>query len=70
MLAHTLIGIDPRFPKVSPEAKAALQAAKVELEGQAPRGAAPDPIEAELAEKATNKSKGAGRPKSGKGKKS
>ena len=55
VLAHTLIEIDPRFPKVSAEAKAALQAAKVDLEGQAPPGAAPDPIEAELADKAVRK---------------
>ncbi len=57
VLAHTLIQIDPKFPKVSKEAKEALGAAKVELEGQAPPGAAPDPIEAELAEKAAKKSK-------------
>ncbi len=69
VLAHTLIEIDPRFPKVSPAVKAALQTTKVELEGQAASGMAPDPIERELAEKAANKSKGAGKPKSGKGKK-
>jgi PPK2 family polyphosphate:nucleotide phosphotransferase len=57
VLAHTLIQIDPKFPKVSKEAKEALGAAKVELEGQAPPGSAPDPIEAELAQKAAKKSK-------------
>ena len=52
VLANALIEIDPRYPKVSAEARAALQAAKVDLEGQAPAGAAPDPIETELAAKA------------------
>ena len=40
ILAHTLMDIDPRFPRVSKEAKEALAAAKVELEGQAPEGRA------------------------------
>ena len=72
VLAHTLIEIDPRYPRVNAEAKAALQATKIELEGQAPPGAAPDPIDVELAgkAKAATRSKGAGKPKSGKGKKS
>jgi PPK2 family polyphosphate:nucleotide phosphotransferase len=55
VLVHTLMEIDPRFPKVTPEAKAALRAARVELEGQAPAGAAPDPIELDLAERAAEK---------------
>ena len=50
VLADTLIDIDPRYPKVSTPAMEALQAAKVELEAEAPEGAAPDPFEAELAE--------------------
>ncbi len=66
VIANALIEIDPRFPKVSAEAKAALQAAKMDLEGQAPEGAAPDPIEVELAEKAT---KASGRKADKKGKK-
>ncbi len=57
VLAHTLMEIDPRFPKVSSEATEALAAAKVELEGQAPKGAAADPIEAERAEMAAKKSR-------------
>ena len=57
VLAHTLIEIDPRFPKVTREAHEALAAAKVDLEGQAPPGAAADPIEAELAEKTAKKSR-------------
>ncbi len=66
VIAHTLIEIDPRFPKVSPEARAALQAAKVELEGQAPPGAEPDPIEIATAAEAAGKK---AEKKAGKGKK-
>ena len=55
VIAHTLIEIDPKFPKVSPEARAALQAAKVELEGRVPPGAEPDPIEIEMAAEAAGK---------------
>ncbi len=64
VLANTLIEIDPQFPKVSREAHEELQAQKVALEGAAPPGAAPDPVEADLAEKAARKAK------KGKGKKS
>jgi PPK2 family polyphosphate:nucleotide phosphotransferase len=69
VLAHALIEINPQYPKVSPEAHEALQAAKVDLEGQAPPGAAPDPIEIELAEKAARKRSKARSPKGEKGKK-
>jgi len=55
VLAHTLIEIDPGYPKVSAEARDALEAAKLELEAQAPPGAAPDPIEVERAEKVARK---------------
>jgi PPK2 family polyphosphate:nucleotide phosphotransferase len=55
VLAHTLIEIDPRFPRVSQEARDALQVTKGELEEQAPEGAARDPFEAEMAEKAARK---------------
>ena len=57
ILANALIEIDPRFPKVSKEAREALLATKVELLAQAPEGAAPVPVEAELAAAATKKSK-------------
>jgi PPK2 family polyphosphate:nucleotide phosphotransferase len=57
VLAHTLIEIDPRFPKVSKEAHASLAAAKVDLEAQALPGAAADPAAEELAEAAAKKSK-------------
>jgi PPK2 family polyphosphate:nucleotide phosphotransferase len=69
VIAHTLIQINPQFPKVGPEATAALQAAKVELEGQAPPGVAPDPIDVELAAKVAGKKTKPGRPKGEKGKK-
>jgi len=45
VLADTLLDIDPKYPKVSEEAHAALQEAKVALVAEAPKGAAPDPNE-------------------------
>jgi PPK2 family polyphosphate:nucleotide phosphotransferase len=39
--------IDPRFPKLTSEAREALQQTKVELEAAAPEGAAADPFTAE-----------------------
>jgi PPK2 family polyphosphate:nucleotide phosphotransferase len=63
VIANALIEIDPRFPTVSKEAREALQAAKLELEGQAPPGAETDPVEVELAEKATKAGKKAGKGK-------
>jgi PPK2 family polyphosphate:nucleotide phosphotransferase len=44
VLAHTLLEIDPRFPKVSKEQREALLEIKQSLEAQAPEGAAPDPF--------------------------
>ncbi len=44
VIANALIEIDPHYPRVSPEARNALQETKVELEAQAPEGAAPDPF--------------------------
>jgi PPK2 family polyphosphate:nucleotide phosphotransferase len=55
VLAHTLIEIDPRFPVVSKEARAALQEQKVALVAAAPDGAAPDPYAVAMAEKAARK---------------
>src|SRR6478735_238441 len=57
VLAHTLMDIDPRFPRVSKDAKAALAEAKVELEGQAPEGAVADPVADEMAASASKKTK-------------
>ena len=44
VLAHALIDIDPQFPTVSEDAVRALDAAKRDLEAEAPDGAAPDPF--------------------------
>jgi len=49
VLADTLIRIDPQYPTVSEEARKDLLEAKIELEAEAPKGAAPDPVEEELA---------------------
>jgi PPK2 family polyphosphate:nucleotide phosphotransferase len=48
ILADTLRGIDPRYPTVSEETRRGLQAARAQLEAEAPSGAAPDPVEAKL----------------------
>ena len=47
VLAHALMDIDPRFPKVTKRQRETLLEVKRELEAQAPKGAAPDPFEAE-----------------------
>jgi PPK2 family polyphosphate:nucleotide phosphotransferase len=57
VIADTLIRIDPRYPTVSEEARAALQEAKVALEAEAPEGADPDPFETRQAEKAGRKAR-------------
>jgi PPK2 family polyphosphate:nucleotide phosphotransferase len=49
IIADALIRIDPRYPRVGEAQKADLLVAKRALEAEAPKGAAPDPIEAELA---------------------
>jgi PPK2 family polyphosphate:nucleotide phosphotransferase len=63
VILNALIEIDPRYPRVSKEAREALQAAKVELASQAPKGARPDPNEpvAETSEGSKKKSKKHGR---------
>jgi PPK2 family polyphosphate:nucleotide phosphotransferase len=48
ILAHTLSGIDPKFPRVDEAKKQDLIAARELLEAEAPKGAEPDPFEAEL----------------------
>jgi hypothetical protein len=49
VLVDTLVKIDPQYPTVGDEAREALLAAKVELEAEAPEGAAGDPIAAGMA---------------------
>ena len=56
VLVHTLIGIDPQYPKVSAERLEQLHVVRDELKAQAPEGAAADPFAAEQA-KATAKEK-------------
>ena len=71
VIANALIKIDPKFPKVSPEAHDALMETKGLLEAEAPDGAEADPFEAELAAKADGKDGKKGKKKgSKKGKKS
>jgi PPK2 family polyphosphate:nucleotide phosphotransferase len=67
VLAHTLIGIDPRYPKVSKEKLADLQEAKVELMAQAPKGADADPYAAERAAKEAEQEDKTDRKDTGKG---
>jgi PPK2 family polyphosphate:nucleotide phosphotransferase len=47
VLVHALMDIDPRFPTVTKRQREALLEVRRELEAQAPKGAAPDPFEAE-----------------------
>jgi PPK2 family polyphosphate:nucleotide phosphotransferase len=74
VIANALISIDPRFPKVSPEAHDALMETKGLLEAEAPDGAEADPFAAEelaKAAKAAGKGDKKGKKKgSKKGKKS
>jgi PPK2 family polyphosphate:nucleotide phosphotransferase len=47
VLVHTLMELDPRFPRVTKEQREALLEVKHGLEAQAPKGAVPDPFEAQ-----------------------
>ena len=47
VLVHALMDIDPRFPTVTKRQRDGLLEVRRELEAQAPKGAAPDPFEAE-----------------------
>jgi PPK2 family polyphosphate:nucleotide phosphotransferase len=46
VLVHALVELDPQYPTVSPEARAALLEARTQLEAEAPKGAASDPYAA------------------------
>ena len=48
ILASALMTINPRYPAVDSDAQHALAEARAELEAEAPGGADPDPVEAEL----------------------
>jgi PPK2 family polyphosphate:nucleotide phosphotransferase len=52
ILAHTLVELDPSYPRVSDEKRKELMEVKAELEAEAPEGAQPDPFQAELATEA------------------
>jgi PPK2 family polyphosphate:nucleotide phosphotransferase len=52
VLANTLMEIDPQYPKLPKEAREALGEVKVELEAEAPIGAAADPFAAEMKKRA------------------
>ncbi|MCZ4603142.1 polyphosphate kinase 2 family protein [Streptomyces sp. Lzd4kr] len=54
VLAHTLMDIDPQYPRVSNRTRRDLAKVRRELESQAPEGASPDPY----AESATEGKKG------------
>jgi len=47
IIAHALIEIDPRFPEMSAEARKVLEQTRLQLEAEAPKGAAPDPFQTE-----------------------
>jgi len=53
VIANALMEIDPRFPEVSEEQRDQLMEIKGALEAAAPKDAAPDPFEAELAAQST-----------------
>jgi PPK2 family polyphosphate:nucleotide phosphotransferase len=62
VIADALIRIDPRYPKVSPEARAALLAAKADLEAEAPHGAPADARDADgTADDTKRRKKGKGK---------
>jgi PPK2 family polyphosphate:nucleotide phosphotransferase len=44
VLAHTLIEMNPRYPKVSKETREQLETEKAALESEAPKGAPADPV--------------------------
>jgi len=50
VIANALIELDPQYPTLDDDALRDLQATKVELESEAPKGAAPDPFEPPVAE--------------------
>jgi hypothetical protein len=68
-IANALIQIDPRYPAVGKDQKADLLVAKQALEAEAPKGAAPDPIAAELEAKTAVEDDNGGKGRKVKGKK-
>jgi PPK2 family polyphosphate:nucleotide phosphotransferase len=70
VIANALIQLDPQYPTVSKEQKADLLVTKQSLEAEAPEGAAPDPIAAELEAKTAKPKKKAAKETGKKGRKS
>jgi hypothetical protein len=66
VLIDTLMRIDPRFPVVDEAKLKELAQTRLELEAQAPEGAAPDPAAAELAAEKKKAKKAAKKAKAGK----
>ncbi|HYA53692.1 MAG TPA: hypothetical protein VEG33_21290, partial [Streptosporangiaceae bacterium] len=58
VLAHTLMDIDPRYPKVDVAKRQDLAETKALLEAEAPKGAAADPFQAELEAEAASEQAG------------
>ena len=48
VLANTLMQLDPQYPRLDDDARRDLEQAKLELEAEAPSGAAADPFEAQV----------------------
>ncbi|WP_340379264.1 polyphosphate kinase 2 family protein [Streptomyces sp. SS7] len=63
VLAHTLIGIDPRYPEVGGETRRELAEVKRELERQAPEGKPADPYAAQETGEGEGRAKGEGKGK-------
>ena len=66
VLAHTLIELNPQYPKVSPAQRREEQKAKAELLAQAPKGAPADPFQASSTATDEEASKKTARKKNGK----
>ncbi|HMK08656.1 MAG TPA: polyphosphate kinase 2 family protein [Anaerolineales bacterium] len=58
VLAHTLMEIGPRYPEVDAAKREDLGETKALLEAEAPKGAAPDPFQAELETEAVKEEAG------------
>ena len=58
VIIDTLMRIDPRYPTISAEQRQVLEATREALEAEAPKGAAPDPFEAEQQAAKENGKKG------------
>ena len=60
VLAHTLLDIGPRYPAVDADKQRDLAETKALLEGEAPKGAEPGPLQAEIVAEAGAEQAGKG----------